>query len=559
MTAEHENPQTAKLPKFPELTKKNGSPTGTDVIENKRAEKVKYLGSKVPQHQPWPGRAGQNTAGSNGNISAEPTPVAPGATPIATSNPVAGTIGACDTSGAASNVRNGASDPAATKPDTVFGSFAPTAMPNGDSPNYVGLSLSAMMTLIDQSPQGGNNLNAIYNGNTYSNQSLSEAPTYTIQRYLAPGEVVPADSFKCTAETSDYIKTHNGFSQYVVVGANNILEIGYGHQIELDEVIAGTKFDAATIQRYVQSGGADDLTYLSIAEADDLFAVDLAEVEDFLHEAINGSITQGQYDALCSFVFQLGLNKVKTSIVGRDVIDALNIGRIDMAIARLSSNVYLDGMIDPNTVARRRDERELMGTFTDPNIYGEIPITGAPVRIGQFWVDPAVKTAIDDASTVEYVDKFFAYVMVAQLSGFNPTAENPTTGSKGLFKVSPQIASYYGITGMEMDPSSNASAGCKYIKEISREFNTVVGRFPTNPELYTCMLLGGDLGPQYALIYANNPEGTVREAVEMLAPGFTANFKQLFERANGESRTNEEFMAYLTRLFNERYAAMQLS
>lgn len=395
---------------------------------------------------------------------------------------------------------------------------------------------------------------AIYEGVPYQTKSLSEPPLYQIRRYLAPGEIGPARAFAISDSGLDYIKSQTGYSQTVVVGPNNMLEIGYGHLIALDETIDGQKFDADTIQMYVQTGGQNQLTALSISDAEALLVADIRAVEDYLSATLTCSLTQSQFDAMCSFVFHLSLDQVRSGVVGLDVIRAMNLGRMDVVLGRLSAYSYVNGLLDPNTLVRRTDERDMMSTFTDPVTYGEFEATGTAVSLGQFSVDPGVKTAIDTACDTYEVDKKFAYLMVAQLSGFNPAAEKSLIGSKGLFLLSPEMSAYYGTGGLEFDPESNATAGVRFIADAKTAFNTVMGRNPTGPELYSCMLLGLSAGPEYAKIVANNPGGSATAAVEMLLPGMTKNFPALFSLRDGTSQTNTQFMGYLGSVYEERYS-----
>lgn len=551
-TAEHETPKSADLPKFPELTKKPGVPQQDDIEQNKRADKVKYLAARVPQHQPWPGRTGMNTAGTTGSVG--PEAVVSSGTPSVRDSGLGGSIGECDFTGAVANVRDGAANPKSLVPDSIIGSRKPSE----PTMNYVGMAFTTILSYLSSSAasNGSGNLSGIWQGNSYQTTNASETPTYSLVRYLAPGEIAPASGFTTTDETRDYIKTHNGLTQYVIVGPNNILEIGYGHQIQLGETIGGATFDSALIQEYIQTGGDDKMIYLSIADANDLFDQDLSEVETYLSSTITGSVTQSQFDALSSFIYHLGLSQVQTGNLGSDVIDALNQGRTDIAVARISNYVYVNGIIDPNTLERRRDERELMGNLVDDGMsYGLITPTGTPVSLGQFLVDPGVKTAIDQACTDFEVDPIFAYVMCAQLSGFNPTAQNTRSGAKGLFMLTTTAATVYSVLGNEFDPTSNAQAGINYISDAKVIFNEQNGRDPTALELYTSMFLGQVEGSQYPAILANNPGGDAAVAVDSLVPGLSVQYKPLLYKADGTSRTNAEFVGYLNSVLSERMAS----
>lgn len=76
--------------------------------------------------------------------------------------------------------------------------------------------------------------------------------------------------------------------------------IGYGHRV-LDE----------------------ETTYLSKSEAEDILKADLAPFEDMINENVHAPLTQSQYDALCSFAFNIG----PKAFLKSDTLRALNNGR----------------------------------------------------------------------------------------------------------------------------------------------------------------------------------------------------------------------------------------
>lgn len=141
-TAEHKEPAKTTLPKFPELIKKPGVPTNQEIIRNERAEKDKYLGSKVPQHQPWPGRTGNDTSQTNGQVG--PTQTATGTT----TPPASGVIGRVDPAGAETNVRAGATSTTATTPDRIVGATSILHPPSGNSPNWTGMTYTETLNYL---------------------------------------------------------------------------------------------------------------------------------------------------------------------------------------------------------------------------------------------------------------------------------------------------------------------------------------------------------------------------------------------------------------------------
>ena len=76
--------------------------------------------------------------------------------------------------------------------------------------------------------------------------------------------------------------------------------IGYGHRV-LDE----------------------ETTFLSKSEAEEVLKADLAPFEDMINENVHAPLTQSQYDALCSFAFNIG----PKAFLKSDTLRALNNGR----------------------------------------------------------------------------------------------------------------------------------------------------------------------------------------------------------------------------------------
>ena len=89
----------------------------------------------------------------------------------------------------------------------------------------------------------------------------------------------------------EFIKKYEDFSPTPYPDGQG-MSIGYGHQIRKGEI----------------------LNYLTRETADKLFMEDLKQVyEPIIHKHVKVNLTQGQYDALCSFVYNFGEPKFKQS------------------------------------------------------------------------------------------------------------------------------------------------------------------------------------------------------------------------------------------------------
>lgn len=91
------------------------------------------------------------------------------------------------------------------------------------------------------------------------------------------------------------------------------------------------------------------------AEADERLRKDVETAERCVNASVKGAITQGQYDALCSFVFNLGCGALRKSTLLRE----LNDGNDLSAAAEFMKWVNAGGKRLPGLVARRQKEMAL--------------------------------------------------------------------------------------------------------------------------------------------------------------------------------------------------------
>jgi lysozyme len=106
------------------------------------------------------------------------------------------------------------------------------------------------------------------------------------------------------------LKNSEGFRNRLYIDPAGIRTIGYGHRAQPSESF---------------SGGIDE------PRASQLLAQDIRVAEQAVLKLIKVAITQGQFDALVDFVYNLGANHLAASTLLRD----LNIGRYDAAAEQL--------------------------------------------------------------------------------------------------------------------------------------------------------------------------------------------------------------------------------
>lgn len=129
------------------------------------------------------------------------------------------------------------------------------------------------------------------------------------------------------------IRKHEGFRSDRYLCPAGKPTIGYGHCLRFDE----------------------SFSTVTAAEADRLLAEDLARVESALAHLVRVPLSQGQFDALASFTYNLGPGALELSTLLRK----LNAGDYDGAAEEFGKWCHVGKRVLPGLVARRADERAL--------------------------------------------------------------------------------------------------------------------------------------------------------------------------------------------------------
>lgn len=90
-------------------------------------------------------------------------------------------------------------------------------------------------------------------------------------------------------------------------------------------------------------------------QAEALLRDDLADAEACVHRNVTVSLTQGQFDALVSFVFNLGCGALRRSSLLRH----LNAGEYEKAAQQFPRWKHAGGQVLRGLVRRREDERQM--------------------------------------------------------------------------------------------------------------------------------------------------------------------------------------------------------
>ncbi len=222
---------------------------------------------------------------------------------------------------------------------------APAAAASGGSSVTVqhGDTLSAIATrsgvslssLIAANPQIANP-NRIYPGDVISvpgGMGRAPAPTSTTGAAPAQGGTQPA-GMSLSQAGLNLIKSHEGLRTTAYQDPVGVWTIGYGH-----------------------TGTAKPGQKITEAQAEQLLRQDVGWAQDAVRKNVKVPLTQGQFDALVSFTFNLGAGALGRSTL----LKKLNAGDYAGAQAEFGKFVHAGGRVLPGLVRRRNEEAQMFG------------------------------------------------------------------------------------------------------------------------------------------------------------------------------------------------------
>lgn len=153
--------------------------------------------------------------------------------------------------------------------------------------------------------------------------------------YQIGGAIMPG-KMEISLNGLNQIKKHEGFSNTVYNDVAGNPTIGYGHMLTPAERLAG-------------------LRYVTEAEATRLLAKDVAAAEAAVNSLVKVPLTQNQFDALVSFVYNVGTGAFSRSTLLKKLNAGDYVGAADQfGVWRLAGGRVVKGL-----VYRRQAEAEL--------------------------------------------------------------------------------------------------------------------------------------------------------------------------------------------------------
>ena len=132
----------------------------------------------------------------------------------------------------------------------------------------------------------------------------------------------------------DLIKRSEGFRENVYTDVAGFPTIGYGHRLQ-----PGDSFPSGITEEVGQA----------------ILAIDVQAAEQAVNRLVHVTLTQGQFDALVDFTFNLGAGRLASSTLLRD----LNLGQYDAAAQQLLVWDHAGGVKNAGLKARRQAECKL--------------------------------------------------------------------------------------------------------------------------------------------------------------------------------------------------------
>ena len=134
------------------------------------------------------------------------------------------------------------------------------------------------------------------------------------------------------------IKSFEGCRTVAYQDAVGVWTIGYGHTIDVKE--------GMTITQH---------------QCDVMLEVDIETYENYVNEQVNVSLTQNQFDALVSWVYNLGPTNLRNSTK----LKVLNAGKYDEVPYQMKRWNRAGGQVLKGLVIRREAEAELFNNESD--------------------------------------------------------------------------------------------------------------------------------------------------------------------------------------------------
>lgn len=169
-------------------------------------------------------------------------------------------------------------------------------------------------------------------------------------------------------EARTFIKRHEAFEPDWYKCSADVWTIGYGHAVFV-------KYRDPSDEDLPDEMSAP----LTRAQAEALLDSDIDRFEQCVNKLVDVKLTQGQFDALVSFAFNVGCGR--NGLAGSTLLDLLNDTAYEQAAEEFERWIYAGGEKLDGLVNRRRGERSMFESDTEGALAIETKnLTPVPVR-----------------------------------------------------------------------------------------------------------------------------------------------------------------------------------
>ena len=199
-------------------------------------------------------------------------------------------------------------------------------------------------------------------GKQYTSENIGEQPDYDDLGTPTDGILGPVSGRVASERLRQFLHTKEKLiivTAYLDAGKN--WAIGYGHNIIVGDVINGQVVDKAFIQNLYRTNGNLQITE---AEANRIFDLDLQKFEAGVRSGVEVEVTQGQFDAMVSLSYNIGV----AAFLKSTLLRKLNSGNLQEVPENWMRFNRANGKFNKGLNSRRRQELEQFFSAADSEV-----------------------------------------------------------------------------------------------------------------------------------------------------------------------------------------------
>jgi GH24 family phage-related lysozyme (muramidase) len=196
-------------------------------------------------------------------------------------------------------------------------------------------------------------------GKEYTTDNIGEKPDYEDLGTPTEGLLEPVEGRVASDRLRQFLHTKEKLITVTAyLDAGKAWAIGYGHNIIVGDIINGNVVDKAFIAELYRTNGRLSITE---AEGNRLFDKDLRKFEKGVRDNVDVEVTQGQFDAMVSLSYNIGV----TAFAKSTALRRLNSGNLEEVPENWMRFNQANGKFNKGLNTRRRQELEQFFSAAD--------------------------------------------------------------------------------------------------------------------------------------------------------------------------------------------------